>query len=154
LIRRALSQTLARGDVHEVDFIGQSITVGEVRMSADLRQATVYVMPLGGHGREAALEALNGARGTLRREVARQVTLKFAPDLRFALDGSFDRIEATQALFDNDRVRQDLARPADDDDAHDDSAVDEDEDAPVHDRNTEHDPEQGSDDSGDRTDRG
>lgn len=110
LIRRALAEILMRGEVNEPDLAGLSITVSEVRPTPDLKRATVYVMPLGGHGSETALAALGRARGELRREVSRRVTLKFAPDLDFRLDPSFDRMDETRAMLADPKVARDLAR--------------------------------------------
>ncbi|MEM8789795.1 MAG: 30S ribosome-binding factor RbfA [Pseudomonadota bacterium] len=108
LIRRALSEALTRGAVHDPDLDGVSITVGEVRTSPDLRQATVFVLPLGGTGAERVLEALNRNRGELRRLVNRAVSLKFSPELRFQTDTSFDRMDATRALLSDPSVARDL----------------------------------------------
>ena len=108
LIRRTLSDVLARGDVHDPDLNRMSITVGEVRTSPDLKVATAYVLPLGGGDRLVALTALRRNKGELRRMVSAALTLKFAPDLRFELDETFDRIDATRALFADARVRRDL----------------------------------------------
>ena len=108
LIRRTLSEILSRGDIHDPDLNRMSITVGEVRSSPDLKVATVFVMPLGGQGAEAAIEALNRNRGELRRAVGKAGSLKFAPDLRFRIDETFDRIDETRALFDRAEVRRDL----------------------------------------------
>ncbi|MEO0682752.1 MAG: 30S ribosome-binding factor RbfA [Pseudomonadota bacterium] len=107
-LRRALSQVLARGDVHDAELARFSITVGEARMSPDLRHATVFVLPLGGAGAEEALAALNRSRGELRRAVTRAVTLKYSPELHFVLDESFDRMDDTRRLLGDDRVRRDL----------------------------------------------
>ena len=93
-----------------------TITVGEVRTSPDLRHATAFVLPLGGEGREAMLEALGRNRATLRRLVSRDLSLKYAPDLRFAIDESFERMDETRKLLASDAVQRDLARPEDDDD--------------------------------------
>jgi len=111
LIRRTLSEILARGEVHDPDMNRQSITVGEVRASADLRVATAYVLPLGGHGADEALAALNRNKGELRHLVAKAMTLKFAPDLRFVLDQTFDRMDETRRLFADERVQRDIAMP-------------------------------------------
>ncbi|MEM7059463.1 MAG: 30S ribosome-binding factor RbfA [Pseudomonadota bacterium] len=108
LIRRTLSEILMRGDLHEPELSGVSITVGEVRTSPDLRVATVFVLPLGGGNAEAILEALTRARGELRRAVNKAVTLKFSPELRFVLDESFDRMDETRAMLSEDRVRRDV----------------------------------------------
>jgi ribosome-binding factor A len=76
--------------------------VGEVRASPDLKVATVYVMPLGGGGREDAIAALKRNRGELRRALMREMTLKYAPDLRFVIDDTFDRMDDTRRLFEDD----------------------------------------------------
>jgi ribosome-binding factor A len=108
LIRRVLSQVLARGEVHDPELNAMSITVGEVRTSPDLKIATVYVMPLGGGRREDAITALKRNRGELRRAIMRDMSLKYAPDLRFLIDETFDRMDETRALFDREEVRRDL----------------------------------------------
>jgi ribosome-binding factor A len=111
LIRRALSDTLMRAEVHDPELNAMSITVGEVRVSPDLKVATVHVMPLGGAGVEAAIAALARNRGELRRHVAAAMTLKFAPDLRFRPDGTFDALDESRRLFADERVQRDLQAP-------------------------------------------
>ncbi len=108
LIRRRLSEVLAQGDVHDPDLNAHSITVGEVRASPDLKIATAYVMPLGGRNRDEALEALNRNRAEIRRTVARGLDLKFAPDLRFIIDETFDRMDETRRLLGDETVRRDV----------------------------------------------
>ena len=108
LIRRTLAQVLARGDVHDPELNRLSITVGEVRTSPDLRVATAYVLPLGGAHREDALKLLARNRGALRRIIGRRLGLKFAPDLRFRLDETFDRLDEARRIFAQDAVRRDL----------------------------------------------
>lgn len=108
LIRRTLSEVLARGDVHDPDLGAMSITVGEVRTSPDLKIATAYVLPLGGQNREAALAALRRNKAELRHQIGRAMTLKFVPDLRFEIDEVYDRIDETRRLFADEHVRQDL----------------------------------------------
>lgn len=114
LIRRALSDTLLRGDVHDPELNGMSITVGEVRVSPDLKVATVHVMPLGGAGVDAAIAALARNKGELRHHVAAAMTLKYAPDLRFRPDGTFDALDESRRLFADERVQRDLRAPDDD----------------------------------------
>ncbi|GAA0305299.1 30S ribosome-binding factor RbfA [Rhodovulum strictum] len=116
LIRRTLSEVLARGDVHDPELNAMSITVGEVRTSPDLKVATAFVLPLGGRGAELALAALRRNRSELRRLVARRLELKFAPELRFALDETFDRMDETRRLLAQDIVRRDTAAPESDED--------------------------------------
>ena len=108
LIRRSLSEILARGDVHDPDLNRMSITVGEVRMSSDLRLATAYVLPLGGKGQEDVLKLLARNKGELRRAVSKKLTLKFAPDLRFQLDETFDQMDDTARMLSQAAVRRDL----------------------------------------------
>lgn len=108
LIRRTLSEVLARGDVHDPDLNRLSITVGEVRTSPDLRVATAYVLPLGGKGQEDVLKLLARNKSELRREVSKRLTLKFSPELRFQLDQTFDQIDHTRRMFEQDAVRRDL----------------------------------------------
>lgn len=110
LIRRTLSEVLARGDVHDPELNAMSITVGEVRTSPDLRVATAFVLPLGGREREAALAALRRNRGELRRAVNKALTLKFSPELRFAIDETFDQMDDTRRLLNRDDVRRDTGK--------------------------------------------
>ena len=119
-VRRALSDVLARGDVHDTDLNRMSITVGEVRISPDLKIATAYVLPLGGEGQEDVLKLLARNKSELRRQVAKKLTLKFSPDLRFQLDQTFDRMDDTRRMLNQEVVRRDADAP--DDDGADDSA--------------------------------
>lgn len=107
-IRRALSDILLRGEHHSSELEGVPITVGEVRVSPDLKVATAFVLPLGGRDAENVLEALNRARGELRRQVTRAVNLKFSPELRFRLDETFDRMDDTRRMLGQEKVRRDL----------------------------------------------
>lgn len=116
LIRRALSDVLNRAEVHDPDLNRHSITVGEVSVSPDLKVATCYVMPLGGGDVQAAIAALARNKGELRHHVAKAMTLKFAPDLRFRIDETFDRLDETRRLFADEKVQRDLAAPDNPDD--------------------------------------
>ncbi|TQM93207.1 ribosome-binding factor A [Roseinatronobacter monicus] len=115
LIRRNLSEVLARGDVHDPELTRWVITVSEVRMATDLKVATAYIMPLGGKGQKEALAALRRNKGELRHQMTRDMTLKYAPDLRFQLDESFDRMEETRRLLQDERVQRDVANGREDD---------------------------------------
>ncbi|MCH8466335.1 MAG: 30S ribosome-binding factor RbfA [Roseinatronobacter sp.] len=115
LIRRTLSDVLARGDVFDPDLSRTVITVSEVRTSTDLKIATAYVMPLGGQGQKEALAALRRNKAELRHHVARALTLKYAPDLRFQIDESFERMDETRRLLQDARVQRDIASGAEDD---------------------------------------
>ena len=107
LIRRTLSEVLARGDVHDPELNRMSNTVGEVRTSPDLKIATAYVLPLGGRGQDEVLKLLARNKSELRRAVSKKLALKFAPDLRFQLDETFDRMDDTRRMLDQDDVRRD-----------------------------------------------
>src|SRR4051794_3990870 len=93
LIRHALAELFSRGDVHDPVIEGHLITVPEVRMSPDLRLATVYVMPLGGKDGDAVVAALDRNKKYLRGEVAKRINLKFAPEIRFRPDERFEEAE-------------------------------------------------------------
>ncbi|MEM1301754.1 MAG: 30S ribosome-binding factor RbfA [Pseudomonadota bacterium] len=108
LIRRTLSDALARGDVHDPDLGRMSITVSEVITSPDLKIATAYVMPLGGKDHEEAIAALARNKGELRRILGRKSDLKYTPDLRFRIDETFDKMDETRALLSREDVRRDL----------------------------------------------
>ncbi|MBV2360129.1 30S ribosome-binding factor RbfA [Thalassococcus sp. CAU 1522] len=108
VIRRRLSEVLSRGEVHDPDLNRMTITVGEVRVSPDLRVATAYVVPLGGKGSDDMFDLLKRNRSELRRQVSRGLGLKFAPELRFRLDETFDQLDETRRLFSDEGVRRDL----------------------------------------------
>jgi ribosome-binding factor A len=108
VIRRALADILARGEVHDPDLSGVSVTVAEARVSPDLRHATVFVLPLGGTNTEGVLTALARNRSAIRRLVADRVDLKHAPDLSFRADDRFDQMDRTRELLRSPAVRRDL----------------------------------------------
>ena len=116
LVRHALAEILARGEVHDEVIGSRLITVPEVRMSPDLRLATVYVLPLGGHDNAAVLAALDRNRRYFRAEVAKRVNLKFAPDIRFRIDERFAEAERIDRLLSTPQVRRDLEDGDSDDD--------------------------------------
>ena len=112
MIRRTLSEILARGEVHDPALQDMSITVGEVSCSPDLKVATVYVMPLmGSVPVEEAIAALARNKAELRHRVAQEMTLKYAPDLRFRPDETFDRLDETRRLFSDPGVQRDIGTP-------------------------------------------
>lgn len=90
--------------------------MGEVSASPDLKVATAYVMPLGGNDAEEALKALRRNARELRHLVAKGLNLKYAPELRFQLDETFDRMDDTRRMFADERVRRDIEADAEDDD--------------------------------------
>ncbi len=110
LIRHALAEMLARGDIHDDVLANHVITIPEVRLSPDLKLATAYVMPLGGEDIETVLKALDGHKRYIRGEIAHRVNLKYAPDIRFRRDESFAEAARIDALLDSDKVRQDTQR--------------------------------------------
>src|SRR3954454_22106513 len=113
-VRHAIADILAQGSVHDADLEGHIITVPEVRMSPDLKLATVYVMPLGGRDTEIVIAALEHNKKFLRGEVARLVNLKFAPELRFRVDERFDEAERIEKLLRTPAVQRDLKPESDD----------------------------------------
>jgi ribosome-binding factor A len=109
IVRHAVAEILVNGSVHDPDLEGHIITVPEVRMSPDLKLATIYVMPLGGRDSEKVIAALARNKKFLRGEVARRVNLKFAPDIRFRVDERFDEAERIEKLLRTPAVQRDLA---------------------------------------------
>lgn len=108
VIRRALSDILARGEVHDPDLARVSVTVAEVRVSPDLRQATAYVMPLGGVNTAEVVRALGRNRAELRRLVTDRIDLRFSPELAFRADTRFDQMDRTRDVLRSPEVRRDL----------------------------------------------
>ena len=113
LVRHAMSEMLTRGDVHDPVLEGHLITIPEVRMSADLRLATIYVMPLGGHDIKEVLQALERNKRFLRGEISHRVNLKFAPEVRFRIDERFDEAERIEKLLRTPAVQRDLKHESD-----------------------------------------
>ncbi|MEI8145235.1 MAG: 30S ribosome-binding factor RbfA [Alphaproteobacteria bacterium] len=120
LMRHALADILSRGEVHDPVLQSQVITVPEVRMTADLKLATVFVMPLLGKDGEAVISALARNKRYLRGEMARRTALKFAPDLRFRIDESFETGSRIDAVLGSEAVRRDTAKPEDESEHEDD----------------------------------
>ncbi|MFC4175263.1 30S ribosome-binding factor RbfA [Microvirga sp. GCM10011540] len=120
LVRHALAEVLSRGDLQDDVLTRNVITIPEVRMTPDLKLATAFVMPLGGRDEDAVLRALDKNKKVLRQEVARRVNLKYAPDLRFLRDESFDEAARIDALLRSDKVARDTARPDTSDDDNND----------------------------------
>jgi ribosome-binding factor A len=108
LVRHTLSDLLARGAVRDSVLEGHVITVPDVRMSPDLKLATVYIMPLGGKDVDGVLAALDRHKKFLRGEIAARINLKFAPEVRFRADQSFDCGTKIDALLDSPQVKRDL----------------------------------------------
>jgi ribosome-binding factor A len=113
LIRHELADMLSRGGIHDPVLEAHMITVPEVRMSPDLRLATIYIMPLGGRDVNEVLEALERNKKFVRGEIARRVNLKFAPEIRFRIDERFEEAERIEKLLRTPQVRRDLAHEND-----------------------------------------
>lgn len=115
LIRHACAEVLSRGEINDPVLETHVVTVPRVKMSPDLKLATLFVMPLGGKDAETVIKALDKHRTFLRGEIARKVNLKFAPEVRFKIDDSFDNSAKIDALLNSEKVRRDLDAPSDDD---------------------------------------
>jgi ribosome-binding factor A len=114
LVRHAVAEMLARGDVHDPVIEGHLITVPEVRMTADLRLATIYVMPLAGRDADEVVAAFENHKKFIRAEIAHKINLKFAPDIRFHVDDRFAEAERIDKLLRSPAVKRDLAREDED----------------------------------------
>jgi len=108
LIRHSMAELLARGDVLDPVLETHVVTVPRVRMSPDLKLATIFVMPLGGVDATEVIAALERNKKFLRGEVVRKVNLKFAPDIRFRMDETFENAARIDALLNSPKVRGDL----------------------------------------------
>ena len=108
LIRRALSDILMQGTIHDPDLNRISVTVSEVTTSQDLKIATAYVCPLGGQGGEDLIALLAKNKSEIRRSISKKLTLKYTPDLRFRIDETFDRMDETRRLFSQENIKRDL----------------------------------------------
>jgi len=117
LVRHALAAMFARGEVEDEVLRGVVVTVPEVRMTPDLKLANAYVMPLGGQNAPEVVEALNRHRRFIRGRIAPQLDLKFAPDIRFFVDETFEEASRIEALLRSERVRRDIGDDEDDGDA-------------------------------------
>jgi len=107
-LRHELSQIFTRVDIRDDDLIGVIITVSEIRTSPDMRNATVYVMPLGGERQAEIIAALERHKKFLRGELSRKVHLKYMPELHFKLDESFDNSGRISDVLNSDKVAKDL----------------------------------------------
>lgn len=121
LIRAALAELFAHYDLFEPALSKTPLTVTEVRVTPDLKQAIAFVMPLGGQKSKEILDALSRVRKTLRTEVAARIQLRHAPDIQFKLDDSFERAAEVDALLRKAEVARDLARTQETEDQGEDS---------------------------------
>ena len=110
LVRHKLAEMLSRGEIHDDVLARHVVSIPEVRMSPDLKLATVYVMPLGGEDVRPVLDALERHKRYIRGEVAHAVNMKYAPDLRFRFDETFDEGARIDALLSSPKVRQDTGK--------------------------------------------
>jgi ribosome-binding factor A len=108
LVRHAIADMLTRGEVHDPVIEGHLITVPEVRMSPDLKLATIYVMPMGGRDASEVVAAFEKHKKYLRAEIAHRINLKFAPDIRFRMDDRFAEAERIDRLLRSPEVARDL----------------------------------------------
>ena len=112
-LRHILSELLMRGEVHDAVLTSHSVSVTEVRMSPDLRHATVFVKPLLGANEADVLKALRTNTAFFQKEVAKRVKMKYAAKLKFLSDESFDTAQHIESLLNNPKVSQDLSKEAD-----------------------------------------
>jgi ribosome-binding factor A len=108
LIRHALTDILSRESFADPALYGKSITITEVRISPDLKNATAFAAPLGGSDMDKTIEALNRAAGFLRGRLSREIDMRYTPILRFISDDSYDEARRINELLSSERVRRDL----------------------------------------------
>jgi ribosome-binding factor A len=116
-LRHALAGILERGEIRDPGLATVAVTVTEVTLSPDLRQATVFVMPLGGREEASVVRALTRARGFLRRRIAESVYLKFVPDLAFRVDRSFEQADRITRILRDPVVSRDIEHNRDHDES-------------------------------------
>lgn len=114
LLRASISEILTRRDVRDPVLQTNIITVSEVRVSPDLRNANVFIVPLGDVDQAAVIDALNRAKKHLKGEIARSVNLRFMPELTFRADTTFDYAQSVDAMLASPRVARDLQAREDD----------------------------------------
>jgi ribosome-binding factor A len=108
LIRHAMADILQRGEVHDPDLEGMVVTVPEVRVTPDLKLATIFLMPLGGKGADTVVATFERNKRFLRGEISHRINLRYAPDIRFQLDTSFEEGDRIDALLRKPEVKRDL----------------------------------------------
>lgn len=110
MIRHKLAELLSRGEIHDDVLASHVVTIPEVRISADLKLATAYVMPLGGKDTEKVIAALDKHKKFIRAEIAHTLNLKYAPDIRFREDETFEEVSRIDALLHSEKVRRDVEK--------------------------------------------
>lgn len=108
LIRKALADIFIRTDIRDKDLEGVLLTVSEVSISPDAKNAKVFIFPLGGEDQQKAVDALNRHAKFLRGELARKVSLKYTPQIRFEIDVSYDQSERIDEVLSSKEVSRDL----------------------------------------------
>jgi len=109
-IRHTLSEIISRGDIRDEDLDNVSITITEVRPSPDLRNATIFAMPLGGINENQVIEALNRNAKFIRGQLSKMVSMKYLPKLKFTPDHSFGEADHIEKLLNSSHVAQDLKK--------------------------------------------
>lgn len=108
MLRHALSDILARGELRDPDLEGRSVTITEVQVAPDMRTAVAYCTSLGGRDDATVVDALNRCRSYLRGQLGRAITLKFTPSMTFRIDKTFDEVRSVESLLRSPRVARDL----------------------------------------------
>jgi ribosome-binding factor A len=117
MLRHALADILRRNEIRDPDLDGVSVTITQVKPSADMRYASVYCQPLGGKNASAIIAALNRHKGFLRGEMGKMIATKFTPDLRFLEDQSFAEAEKIENILKSPQVQRDLIPSEDDEES-------------------------------------
>ncbi len=115
LVRHALAELLMRGEIDDIALLDATITVPEVRMTPDLKLAKAYVMPLGGVHAEEIVKALNRHARFVRGAIGHRIGLKYAPEIRFYVDDTFEEADRIESLLRSERVQKDLGHDEDED---------------------------------------
>jgi ribosome-binding factor A len=110
LVRHIVAELLIRGEIHDDVLASHVVSISEVRISSDLKLATAYVMPLGGKDTEKVIAALERHKKFIRAEVAQTLDLKYAPDIRFREDETFEEVSRIDRLLFSDKVRRDVEK--------------------------------------------
>jgi ribosome-binding factor A len=110
MIRHKLAEMLMRGEIHDDVLASYVVSIPEVRISTDLKVATAYVMPLGGDGHELVIKSLERHRGYIRAQLAQTLDLRYAPEIRFKFDDTFDEVSRIDALLHSEHVRRDIEK--------------------------------------------
>jgi ribosome-binding factor A len=110
MIRHQLAELMARGEIHDDVLASHVVTIPEVRISPDLKLATAYVMPLGGKDTAAVIAALERHKKFIRTQIAHTLNLKYAPDIRFREDETFEEVNRIDALLFSEKVRRDVEK--------------------------------------------